>query len=111
MDKNAKEALKAKIVELIKKMELDIAETEKMVQPISPENSLGRVSRMDAINNKGVMDASLRSKKTKLFKLKIALENVDKEGFGSCNNCKQNIQEARMMFMPESTLCVRCASR
>jgi len=111
MDQQAKESLKLKIKELIKKLETDIADTEKMVQPISPENSLGRVSRMDAINNKGVMDASLRSKKTKLFKLKIALENIDKDGFGKCNNCNNNIQEARMMFMPESTLCVRCASR
>ena len=111
MNEEEKKLLKSKIKQLIKKYEQDVLETEKMAEPIGPENSIGRVSRMDAINNKGVIDAALRNKKTKLFKLRTALENVDLPDFGICKNCKNNIKPARMMFMPESTLCVRCASR
>ena len=44
--------LKLKIQDHIVKVKADIIEIEKMTQPISPENSIGRVSRMDAINNK-----------------------------------------------------------
>ncbi len=57
-----KNDLKKKIEEMILKYEHDIKETEKMVEPVKPENSLGRVSRMDAINNKSVMEASLGTK-------------------------------------------------
>ena len=109
MKAEEKLALKKKIEELIIKYEHDITETEKMTQPISPENSIGRVSRMDAINNKSVMEASLRNKISKRNKLKLALTQIDKEGFGLCSNCKKAINPARLMYMPESTKCINCA--
>jgi len=86
-------------------------ELEKMTQPISPENSIGRISRMDAINNKSVAEAALRNKKAKLTKLNLAIIKVDEEGFGSCHMCGNKIQAMRLMLMPESTRCVRCAAR
>lgn len=110
MNSQDKEVLRTKINELIVKYEHDIKETEKMTQPIKPENSLGRISRMDAINNKSVMEASLRNKISKRNKLKMALTQLDKEGFGLCANCKKMINPARLMYMPESTKCIRCAS-
>lgn len=109
-DKERKE-LKKKIKEEILKSEKDIVEIEKLTQPITPENSIGRVSRMDAINNKSVMEAALRTKKSKLTKLRIALTKIDDENFGLCAMCDQPIQAMRLMFMPESTRCVRCAAR
>lgn len=103
--------LKKRIVALIAEGEEEIKLLEEHVKPVSPENSLGRISRMDAINNKGVAEASMRSKKAKLSKLKVALLHIEKEDFGICSNCKKSIQPARLMYMPESTQCVRCASR
>ncbi len=103
--------LKTKIIEEISKAEFEIAEMEKMAQPITPENSIGRVSRMDAINNKSVVDAALRTKRAKLTKLHVALNKIEEEGFGNCAMCSNPIQPMRLMFMPESTRCVRCASR
>ena len=103
--------LKSKIEDHIKMVEHDILELKKMTQPVKPENSLGRISRMDAINNKSVADASLRNMKAKLTKLKVALVKVEEENFGSCHMCNNPIQSMRLMFMPESTKCVRCAAR
>ncbi|MDF1694746.1 MAG: TraR/DksA C4-type zinc finger protein [Saprospiraceae bacterium] len=103
--------LKKKIIAEITKSEKDIIEIEKLTQPITPENSIGRVSRMDAINNKSVMEAALRTKKSKLTKLRVALIKVDEKDFGLCAFCKRPIQALRLMYMPESTRCVRCASR
>lgn len=84
---------------------------EDATQPIGPENAIGRVSRMDAINNKSVSEASLRSSKRKLSSLKLALTKVDSPDFGICARCKCTIAPARLMFMPESTRCVNCAGR
>ncbi len=103
--------LRQKIEEKIVQAEKEIAHLEANTQPISPENSLGRVSRMDAINNKGVAEAALRSSKKKLGKLKVALTKIDQAGFGMCKNCKKPIPAPRLMYMPESTTCVRCADR
>ena len=39
---------------------------EEMTAPVSPENAIGRVSRMDAIQNKSVAEAALRQARSKL---------------------------------------------
>ncbi|MEM9821400.1 MAG: TraR/DksA C4-type zinc finger protein [Bacteroidota bacterium] len=106
-----REELRAKIKQTIQDTQKKIIELEELTQPIKPENSLGRVSRMDAINNKSVAEAALRTSKQKLSKLKVALSKIDKPNFGICVFCKQNIPPARLMFLPESSRCVRCADR
>ncbi len=111
MEKAEIEALKEKILEAIDQTNEKIDGLEEATKPISPENSIGRVSRMDAINNKSVAEAALRSSKQKLSKLKIALSKLDKPDFGICTFCKNPIPPARLMYMPESTRCVRCADR
>ena len=111
MTAEEKKELKKKIIALIKKSEADLIEIAKMTQPVKPENSLGRISRMDAINNKSVMEAAERNKKAKLSKLKLALTNIDTEDYGTCTNCSKPIQQGRLIFLPESTLCIHCAGR
>lgn len=106
-----RKALREKINEEIIKIEAAIVPLLDATKPISPENSLGRVSRMDAINNKGVAEAALRSAKAKLSKLQLALKKVVNPDFGNCSMCKNPIRPARLMYMPESTKCVRCADR
>ena len=85
MDAKEKEALREKIKEEIVKIEKAIVPLLDATKPISPENSIGRVSRMDAINNKGVAEAALRSAKTNLSKLQIALTKIDNPDFGNCS--------------------------
>ena len=111
MEKINKEEIKKKISDLIKKSEAELRDLEDMSAPISPENSIGRISRMDAINNKSVMEAALQNKKEKLSKLKIALSKIDSPGYGICARCNHPIQTARLIYMPESSRCIRCADR
>jgi len=111
MTKEEKEKLRGRLKELLKSSQEDIIALEKLTEPIKPENSLGRISRMDAINNKSVAEAALRNKKKKIAQMKLAMSSLDNEGFGACADCKRPIQSARLIYMPESTKCVRCASR
>ena len=101
--------LKKKILDELATINHDINELEKQTKPISPENSLGRISRMDAINNKSVVEASLRHAKDKHKKLQIALEQIDDKEFGICIKCQQPIPEGRIMLMPHVKRCVNCA--
>ena len=111
MTKEERAELKKKIVEAIALTEEKIKGMESMTEPITPENSIGRISRMDAINNKSVAEAALRTAQRKLTSLKVALSKVEDESFGMCSMCKNPIPAARLMYMPESTRCVRCADR
>ena len=89
----------------------DIESLKELTKPISPENAIGRVSRMDAINNKSVNEATLRNAKKKLILLESALQRVNNENFGLCVRCKKHIPIQRILLMPQSNLCVQCASR
>ena len=104
-------ALKAKIIAAIAKAEEDMEGMKEATKPISPENSIGRISRMDAINNKGVAEAAMRATKRKLDTLRKALLKIEDPNFGKCSRCNRFIKEARLMYMPQSTECIHCAAR
>ena len=101
--------IEIEIKDSIEKLEVEIDQLQEDAKPISPENSIGRISRMDAINNKSVVEASLRNRRKKLSKLRIALSKVHQPGFGTCISCKGNINPKRLMLLPESEKCVNCA--
>ena len=101
---------------VIEAIEREIISTEEAIlhyreltKPIAPENAIGRVSRMDAINNKTVNEAALRKAEQKLKGLQIALTNIDDPGFGECHKCKQDIPLGRILLLPHSRFCVNCA--
>tara|TARA_Y100000589_G_scaffold325145_1_gene362540 strand:- start:97 stop:426 length:330 start_codon:yes stop_codon:yes gene_type:complete len=87
----------------------EISELKEITSPISPENAIGRISRMDAINNKTINDRTLRKAEEKLKKLRLALSRINDPKFGKCIKCDRPIQEARILLMPEEAKCVNCA--
>ncbi len=109
MNKKQLSEIEDRINEEIAKTEKLIVDYKEMTKPIAPENAIGRISRMDAINNKSVAEAALHQAEDKLGKLKLMLTQIDKEGFGICAKCKQPIPIGRILLMPHSRFCVNCA--
>ena len=109
MDAKERKDVKLKIEEEIAKSEASIAEYKELTKPIEPENAIGRISRMDAINNKSITEAALRKVQEKLQKLIYVRDQIDREGFGLCTRCGNAIPIGRMMLMPQSRQCVSCA--
>lgn len=93
----------------IAKLEEEIISLKDFTKPVAPDEAIGRLSRMDAINSNSVVEASLRNFEIKLKGLKNALENLDKPTFGICVKCQQPIPEGRILLMPEKRLCVKCS--
>ncbi|WP_346858124.1 TraR/DksA C4-type zinc finger protein [uncultured Draconibacterium sp.] len=100
--------IRATIEKEISKTEKHIAEYKELTRPVEPENAIGRISRMDAINNKSVTEAALRKAKEKLEKLRFALTKINDDDFGLCSKCKQAIPLGRILIMPQSRTCVKC---
>ncbi len=106
MDKEKiRELLNSEIV----KTEGQVVRYTDLAQPISPDNAIGRVSRMDAINNKSIVDAALLKAKERLKGLKSSLDKLDGSDFGVCVKCKNNIPIERILLAPQSSFCVNCA--
>lgn len=106
-----KKKLKKTILIRLAQLDVEIKEIKQLAAPIEPENAIGRISRMDAINNKTINDRLLRNAAEKQKKLKLALSRIDEPKFGFCTLCEKSIQEARLLLMPESSLCINCARR
>ncbi|OAV44710.1 TraR/DksA family transcriptional regulator [Lewinella sp. 4G2] len=96
--------------EIIAATEQKIAGYEAAAAPVTPDDSIGRVSRMDAINNKAVVEAALRTAKRKLQRLKAMEANLDDPNLGLFKRCGRPIPMGRVLAMPESPFCVRCSS-
>lgn len=109
MDKNEIEEIKAFILAEIEKTKKRIKSTEEMSASVEPDDAIGRISRMDAINNKTVTDASIRKAKEKIKQLNYMLDQVVKDDFGICAKCRAKIPIGRLLLMPESRFCVNCA--
>lgn len=109
MNKAELKVLKGKIDTEIKSTQKKIEKYSLLCKPIAPENSIGRISRMDAINNKSVVESALRVAKEKIQQL-IAIQNkIKNSNFGICQKCKIMIPFERLMIKPYSRFCVNCA--
>lgn len=110
MDGITDEEIRERILKEIAKTEKAIEEYKEMTKPVAPENAIGRLSRMDAINNKAVTEAAQRQAENKLDKLKFVLDKVGDDDFGICKKCKRQIPLGRILLMPHSFYCVACAT-
>tara|TARA_B100000900_G_scaffold389000_1_gene381513 strand:+ start:386 stop:715 length:330 start_codon:yes stop_codon:yes gene_type:complete len=108
MEKNKIKEIEKIILKELDETLISINEYKELTKPIKPENSIGRVSRMDAINNKSVMEESLRKLEAKYEKLKFIKTQTQNEDFGICLKCKNQIPLGRIMIIPESRFCVKC---
>ncbi|MFT4697587.1 MAG: DnaK suppressor protein [Flavobacteriaceae bacterium] len=103
-----KEQIKQRLKEEIEKTSILVNKYRELTKPIAPENAIGRVSRMDAINNKSVNQLALTNAELKLNNLKIALSNINDNDFGICIKCKKPIPLGRILLRPQSITCVNC---
>lgn len=86
----------------------EIGHLEIMTRPVSPDNAIGRLSRLEAMNEKSVNEVALRSARERVIRIGVALKRVDDDEFGLCAHCAQIIPFARLKSMPGARLCVRC---
>ncbi len=100
----------SRIKEEILATQQKVIDYRELTKPIAPENAIGRISRMDAINNKTINEAALRKAELRLNNLQIALSKIDDSDFGICRKCQQQIPLGRIILIPHVTLCVQCAT-
>ncbi|MFV1885167.1 MAG: TraR/DksA family transcriptional regulator [Balneola sp.] len=110
MNSSEKEQLKTIILQKISGLQKEIEELTELTKPIPLDASIGRVSRMDAINNKTINEAALRDKKRVLKRLQRILESSDSKEFGLCQKCGKEIAFGRLEFMPHTSRCITCST-
>jgi len=106
-----KVTIREEVKKKIQETEKLLLSLKKQAKPVAPDRAIGRLTRMDAIQQKNMSEANLQSAKEKLRLLQETLVKLDAADFGICYRCKKNIPVERIMAIPETRLCVACASK
>lgn len=73
------------------------------------QQSVGRLSRMDALQMQAMAQASERSRILELQRIDAALARISAGDFGYCTECGEEIAEKRLEIDPSANLCIHCA--
>ena len=73
------------------------------------QTRVGRLSRMDAMQQQAMSQATARLAAQELQRIKTALKRMDEDEYGYCIFCEEEIAEKRLRFDPSLLTCVSCA--
>ena len=74
------------------------------------QQSVGRVSRIDAIQQQQMALASQQQAADQLRRSEQALQRIDNGDYGECEDCGETIAFARLQAQPNTRLCIDCQS-
>lgn len=73
------------------------------------QTRVGRLSRMDAMQAQAMSKETGRRRRQKLLQIEAALRRLEKNDYGYCLECGDEIAPARLAVDPTVLLCIQCA--
>lgn len=73
------------------------------------QQSVGRLSRMDALQAQAMAMATERQRDIGIMRLTAALQRLDEDEYGLCVQCGEDIAGKRLEIDPAATHCISCA--
>ena len=102
-----RDLLEAQQRELQQLLEYDTETTK----PVTlDQQSVGRVSRIDAIQQQQMALANQQQAQALLKNIGLALQRIAAGDFGDCLECGEAIADARLQVQPWASLCISCQS-
>ena len=88
----------------------DVLNSKESRQPVQlDQTSVGRLSRIDAIQFQSMALETDRRRQVELLQIKAALKRIDEDDFGECQICGEYIKAKRLEIDPSTTICIDCA--
>lgn len=82
----------------------------KEVAPVElDQTSVGRLSRMGAMQQQAMAQASARRSEEELQRIRTALKLLQSDEYGYCVKCEEEIAEGRLRVDPATLICIDCA--
>lgn len=100
---------KERIHTLYQEIKEDLEKVKDGEKVVELDTSIGRLSRMDAMQSQQMALELRRRKEQHLMRLDSALIRIQKGTFGACGRCKKPIKEERLKIQPDAVLCIQCA--
>ena len=75
------------------------------------QTSVGRLSRMDAMQDQAMAIATANRRKQEMLMIDAALLRLQEGEYGYCRLCAEDIAEARLSYDPTAIYCLQCAQK
>jgi DnaK suppressor protein len=98
-----------RLLTLEKEIQADLAASKDASAVVKLDTAIGRLSRMDAMQNQQMALELRRRQEQQLQRIANALKRIDQNRYGVCGKCKQPIADARLEISPDAVMCVKCA--
>ena len=72
------------------------------------QSAVGRVSRVDAIQQQHIAASTRRQTQQRLTSLNAAIRAINNEEYGYCQDCDEPINYKRLQVQPEAVVCLTC---
>jgi RNA polymerase-binding transcription factor len=95
--------------ELVEITDLRNASEASRAPVVLDQQSIGRLSRMDAMQGQAMAQASERRRQQRVVMIKAALDRMEQDEYGFCQTCGDEISDGRLKADPTVTRCVDCA--
>lgn len=102
------EELREDLLALREQLEKLLQSTEASSRPVDLNEPIGRVTRIDAIQQQSMAQAGRRAQELQLSRVKAALAAMENGDYGLCRRCEEPIAFSRLKARPESPFCVDC---
>jgi DnaK suppressor protein len=94
---------------LVETLQESLAGTAEAARPVELDQpSVGRVSRIDAIQQQKMLEANRQAQLGRLQLARAALRRFEEDEFGDCMGCGEDVGFARLKARPESAFCIQC---
>ena len=70
----------------------------------------GRLSRMDAMQGQAMAQATIERRRIEIAQIDAAFKRMEKDEFGYCVECGEDIAPKRLELSPAIARCVECAN-
>jgi DnaK suppressor protein len=102
--------LRAELDRQLQRLERSMRVTEEASRPVElDQTAVGRLSRMDSLQNQSLTRSLRERESAKLAQLHQALARMDAGTYGVCTECGAPVPFERLFVFPEAPSCTACA--
>lgn len=112
MDPHRTEKLRLRLEAILGELDAADRATEADRRPVElDQQSVGRLSRMDAMQVQAMAEAQAGRRAAERRRVRAALARVAEAEYGYCQRCGEEIGLERLEIDPAAPFCVDCAGR
>ena len=105
------EELRGDLSRLLVELQEDLEQSAEAGKAVDLDEPIGRLSRMDAMQQQKMVQAQRQRLKLRLGQVKGALASFERDEYGVCRRCEEPIAYKRLKARPEAPLCIDCRSQ